>query len=227
MADDRALAESFDRICSIGMFEHVRARNYAAYFEIADCSLKREGLLLLNRRRPAHRELRANKNREPCLMYKRILVPIDGSDTAALGLDEAIRLARHHGGTLRLTHVLNELIVADAPNVHLAPIVDSLFKGGRALLEEAAALVQRAGVEVQPVLLEAVSGQAGPAIVQQAKYWRADLIVMGTHGRHGVRRLVIGSDAEYVLRRTPVPVLLIRHYASASGGSKTAATTAS
>lgn len=159
-------------------------------------------------------------------MYKRILVPIDGSDTAALSLDEAIRFAQHHGGMLRLTHVVNELIVADAANVHLAPIVDILFKGGRALLDEAVALVQRAGVEVQPVLLEAVGGQAGAAIVQQAKYWRADLIVMGTHGRRGVRRLMIGSDAEYVLRRAPVPVLLIRHHASVSGGPKTAATTA-
>lgn len=160
-------------------------------------------------------------------MYKRILVPIDGSDTAARGLDEAVRLARHHGGTLRLTHVVNELIVADAATVNLAPFVDTLVKGGRVLLDEAAALAQRAGVEVQTVLLEAVSGQAGPAIVQQAKYWRADLIVMGTHGRRGIRRLVIGSDAEYVLRRTPVPVLLVRHHAPTSGGPQTATTVAS
>lgn len=159
-------------------------------------------------------------------MYKRILVPIDGSDTAALGLDEAIRLARHYGGTLRLTHVVNELIVADAASLNLAPIVDTLAKGGRALLDEAAALAQRAGVEAQTVLLEAVSGQAGPAIVQQARYWRADLIVMGTHGRRGIRRLVIGSDAEYVLRRTPVPVLLVRQHAPASRDPETPATIA-
>jgi nucleotide-binding universal stress UspA family protein len=47
-------------------------------------------------------------------------------------------------------------------------------------------------------------------IVEKAKEWPADLIVMGTHGRRGLSRLVLGSDAEWVLRSTPVPVLMVR-----------------
>ncbi|MGA7537737.1 MAG: universal stress protein [Steroidobacteraceae bacterium] len=50
----------------------------------------------------------------------------------------------------------------------------------------------------------------GACIVQRAREWPADLIVCGTHGRRGVRRLLLGSDAEYILRHTPVPILLVR-----------------
>jgi len=60
------------------------------------------------------------------------------------------------------------------------------------------------------VLVEAMGGQAGDYIIREARQWRADLIVCGTHGRRGIRRLVLGSDAEYIVRHTPVPVLLVR-----------------
>jgi len=60
------------------------------------------------------------------------------------------------------------------------------------------------------VLLETLTGPAAEPIVGQAKKWGADLIVLGTHGRRGVRRLVLGSDAEQVVRSSPVPVMLVR-----------------
>ena len=53
-------------------------------------------------------------------------------------------------------------------------------------------------------------GPVGAAIVEYAEQWPADLIVIGTHGRRGIRRLAMGSDAEFVIRTTPVPVLLVR-----------------
>lgn len=60
------------------------------------------------------------------------------------------------------------------------------------------------------VLLESIGGRAADLIVDQAKQWNADLIVMGTHGRRGLRRLALGSDAELVVRSASVPVLLVR-----------------
>jgi nucleotide-binding universal stress UspA family protein len=71
-------------------------------------------------------------------------------------------------------------------------------------------------VQARTVLVETLAGPAADAIVAEAKKWKADLIVMGTHGRRGVRRLVMGSDAEQVLRETPVPVLLVRARAARS-----------
>jgi nucleotide-binding universal stress UspA family protein len=78
------------------------------------------------------------------------------------------------------------------------------------MLDEGESIARAAGIEVDTVLVEAMGGQAGTDIVKQAMEWPADLIVCGTHGRRGVRRLVLGSDAEYIVRHTPVPVLLVR-----------------
>jgi len=69
---------------------------------------------------------------------------------------------------------------------------------------------QPSGVKVDSVLLEEMGSQAGACIVEQAQKWPADLIVCGTHGPRGVRRLLLGSDAEYVVRHTRLPVLLLR-----------------
>jgi nucleotide-binding universal stress UspA family protein len=70
--------------------------------------------------------------------------------------------------------------------------------------------VRKHGIEVEPVLLETVGRRVADLIIKQAKKWRADVIVLGTHGRRGLSRLVMGSDAEVVLRETPIPVLLVR-----------------
>lgn len=145
-------------------------------------------------------------------MYSKILVPIDGSEASTLGLSEAIRLAKNQGGTLRLFHIVNEFVMAFPYQAAfgVGQVVDGLREGGKTLLQETATKVRDAGIEVDTILEEAIGGQAGAHIVQQAKAWHADLIVMGTHGRRGIRRMVMGSDAEFVVRHTPVPVLLVR-----------------
>jgi len=148
-------------------------------------------------------------------MYSNILVPIDGSATANLGLGEAIKLARNQGARLRLIHIVNELILTSVDAGFALPrVIDGLRACGAALLKDAEAKVRSAGVEVDTVCKESIGGQAGVHIVEEATAWRADLIVMGTHGRRGVRRLVMGSDAEFVVRHTTVPLLLIRAQAS-------------
>ena len=145
-------------------------------------------------------------------MYKRIFVPIDGSKTANLGLEEALRLARQQGASVCLFHAVDEFFFAAAGEGVMVPeeVFRSLRDTGRKILAKAEALARKSGVRVRTVLVETMAGPAADAIVREAKKWKADLIVMGTHGRRGVRRIVMGSDAEQVLRETPVPVLLVR-----------------
>ena len=85
-----------------------------------------------------------------------------------------------------------------------------MCRGGKKIIEKAEALARRNGVTPESVIIESFGGRAADFIVAQANKWRADLIVLGTHGRRGVKRLVMGSDAEQVVRTTPVPVLLVR-----------------
>ena len=145
-------------------------------------------------------------------MYKRIFVPIDGSSAANLGLREALRLARQHGASVCLFHAVEESFVTSAGVAVMSP--DELSKAfrdaGREILAKAEALARRWGVRARAVLGDPETGPVADAIIREAKRCKADLIVMGTHGRRGVRRLVMGSDAEQVLRETTVPVLMVR-----------------
>ncbi len=147
-------------------------------------------------------------------MYKKILVPIDGSPASNLGLNEAIKLAKDQGAKLRLFHLVDEYIaVSSADGMAFSntdDLLESLRRGGKKILEKAEALARRNGLTAESVMLESFGGRAADFIVEQANKWRADLIVLGTHGRRGVKRLVMGSDAEQVVRTTPVPVLLVR-----------------
>ena len=143
-------------------------------------------------------------------MYKKLLVAVDGSTTSLQGLDEALRLAKGTGGRLLLIHVVNELIVVDPPATGYELIMKALRESGAKVLENAAAQVRRADVPCEQKLIETLGGRAADEIVREAKQWAADLIVLGTHGRRGLKRLAMGSDAELVLRLAPVPVLMVR-----------------
>jgi nucleotide-binding universal stress UspA family protein len=146
------------------------------------------------------------------LMYSRILVPVDGSKTARRALDEAIRLAKIHGSQLRLLHVVNELIVdvTYSPGWCLDKIIESLRSVGQAILDSALATAESAGVKADSSLLESIGNLAADFILAQATEWKADLIVMGTHGRRGLLRLALGSNADLVVRGAAMPVMLIR-----------------
>jgi nucleotide-binding universal stress UspA family protein len=146
-------------------------------------------------------------------VYTRILVPVDGSAASARGLDEAIKLARLLKSHVRLVHVVEPWIMvgAETPAATVLQIAESLRSKGAALLEDCEKKVRNAGVEVDRELIETLGVSAGESIVQKASELNADLIVCGTHGRRGIRRLLMGSDAEYIVRRAPVPVLLVRN----------------
>jgi nucleotide-binding universal stress UspA family protein len=144
--------------------------------------------------------------------YRRILVAVDGSPTSMKGLREAIRLASDDRAELVLLHVVNEYYAfanldGFAPGVDLVP---TLREGGRRILAKAKAQADKAGIRAKTLMRETLGGPAADTIVRDARKQRADLIVLGTHGRRGLRRLVLGSDAEQVVRTAPVPVLLVR-----------------
>src|SRR5262245_3210472 len=146
------------------------------------------------------------------MVYKRILVPVDGSTTSMAGLDEALRLAKNQKARLRLLHIVDERMIfsnAEA-GLNVEPVIDSLKKGGKRILERAAKLASARGVRADSELAENATSRVADVLVARARRWRADLIVMGTHGRRGVNRLVLGSDAELVVRSSPVPVRRIR-----------------
>lgn len=125
-------------------------------------------------------------------MYRRILVPVDGSNTAMLGLREAIRLAKDRRAKVRIVHVVDESLVLGAveAGVDITPLLNTLAKNGRAIIERTRRLAKKLGIDAETAFYESVAGRAANAILGESKKWRADLIVMGTHGRRGVNRML-------------------------------------
>ena len=148
-------------------------------------------------------------------MFKRILVPVDGSRTSDSGLKTAIRMARDGKADLILLHVVDENVLVLSGEYAGASYIDRLMadmrEGGRKIIAAAAATAKKQGVTAKTVLIESVgSRRVADIIVQQARKLRADAIVIGTHGRRGISRMVMGSDAEEVVRNSRVPVVLVK-----------------
>lgn len=145
--------------------------------------------------------------------YGHILVPLDGSRQAERALDEAIALASSQGGSLRLLSVLDEMQYVDGFEPSLVVIDDVLPRARReigAMLESARARAAARGVAAEVALETEGTADIPRVVCAQAQAWPADLVVLGTHGRRGVERMLAGSVAEAILRRCPAPVLLVR-----------------
>jgi nucleotide-binding universal stress UspA family protein len=146
-------------------------------------------------------------------MYKRILVPVDGSATSAKGLGEAIRLAKLTGASLELVNVVDGMSLAlgvEAYATYSQDVLAALRDGAREILDNAQARAASAGVGADTKAIETFGARVADLIVDEAVAAKADLIVIGTHGRRGIGRWLLGSDAEQILRLAPVPVLLVR-----------------
>lgn len=146
-------------------------------------------------------------------MYQRILVPVDGSATANKALVAALQLARESGGRVRLIHVLEELAYLTGYEQfggYSAELVSVMRETGKKVLDDAMAIAQSAGVEADSQLYDNLGERLAEVVANVARQWDADLIVVGTHGRRGVGRMLMGSGAEQILRLAPVPVLVIR-----------------
>lgn len=143
-------------------------------------------------------------------MYKHVLIAIDDSDTSRKALDEAIAVARAHDATLEIVHAIDEHLVHffKANNTHELKHV--LVAGSEDLLERAGSQARAAGIEATTRLLRGHGQHADDLIAEVVKTARADLLVVGSHGRRGVRRLLLGSVAENLVRKVSVSVLIVR-----------------
>ncbi|MDB5946323.1 MAG: UspA domain protein [Ramlibacter sp.] len=146
-------------------------------------------------------------------MFKRILVPVDGSQTATKALVAALQLARDGGGRVRLVNIVEELSAADSYGGYggySEELVLALREGSERVLSDAMAVAQSAGVEADTMLYDKFGERLGEVIADAAMLWNADLVVVGTHGRRGIGRMFLGSGAEQIIRLSPVPVLVFR-----------------
>src|SRR5581483_754195 len=125
--------------------------------------------------------------------------------------NKAIELAKDQNAELRIIEIvdLGPLFRASLSGANLADIERAIIQDCKRDLSRAEALARSAGITPETALIEG-SRRVSSEIVDDAERWSADLIVMGTHGRHGIERFVLGSVAEGVARSASVPVMLIR-----------------
>jgi universal stress protein A len=142
---------------------------------------------------------------------KRMLVPTDFSPTSDMAIEYAVDMASRYGASVLLLHVLDDLTVTstylDAYFADLPGLRNDMRDDAMRRLSE---LAKRYAPENVAPTIEVAVGRPASTIVQEATARKADLIVMGTHGRSGFEHLVLGSVAEKVLRSAPCPVLTVR-----------------
>ncbi|MES2787114.1 MAG: universal stress protein [Pseudomonadota bacterium] len=146
-------------------------------------------------------------------MYQRILVPIDGSATSSRALTAAIGMAQAFKGSLRLIYVVDEAAYVtgyDPSGGYSGDLLRVMRESGQKILDEGLLLAKAARIEADSMLFDTFGERLGETVANAAKQWNADLVVVGTHGRRGFSRLLLGSGAEQIIRLAPVPVLTIR-----------------
>ena len=150
-------------------------------------------------------------------MFKRILVAVDGSPAAAAGLKSAVQLAKDQKARLVVLHVLDDGVSAVSydggvyfPASYMNSYVQAIQEIGEKVLDKAVSFARKTGVDVDPAMAHARDRTVARSILDRAKKSNVDLIVLGTHGRRGFQRVLMGSDAEAVVRESSVPVLLVR-----------------
>jgi nucleotide-binding universal stress UspA family protein len=141
-------------------------------------------------------------------MFKQILVPVDGSDTSNKALVTALQMAREAGARVCLVHAIDELALYSGMEYDVN-VVAIAHEQAEKLLNDAVAMAKSAGVDADGKLMEP-GMRLGDCVASAALDWKADLIVVGTHGRRGMSRVLLGSGAEQIIRSAPVPVLVIR-----------------
>jgi nucleotide-binding universal stress UspA family protein len=136
--------------------------------------------------------------------FKQILIAVDGEPVSAHAAEIGIRLARSLGAEVAFIHAI-EPGLTYSPGITPRELVAEAEHDAKTVLASFRSLSQ--GLST----LEFVQiGKPAQEILNAAKTWPADLIVMGSHGRHGISRALLGSVAEAVMRHAPCPVLVIR-----------------
>jgi len=142
-------------------------------------------------------------------MYKKILVPLDGSELAKMALDQAEKLAKAFDAEIILFQVVPFMPIYGSPELVTPLIVDEKQKEAaeKYLANLSGELKKR---DLRVVAMVRTGQQVAVEIIDFAKEVGADLIIMCTHGRSGISRWVMGSVALKVLTRAETPILLIR-----------------
>lgn len=146
-------------------------------------------------------------------MYKRILVAMDGGAASELALEQAMIIARAANAEVEVVHVVDDRSpFLDVSNLDPVRLLEDLTTAGEGVLAAAASRLAASGIRHVTRMLgkPTADGDVATAIATEANGWGADLVVMGTHGRRGVRRLVMGSVARSVITLAVAPVLLVR-----------------
>ena len=150
-------------------------------------------------------------------MFQTILVAVDGTRQANRALVSATALAKNQNAKLHILHVIDEMtmsVMIDPTGIGVAEYIRASLKHLNELARKVIADAEKAAKkEVSNVVARIVSNRGmtvADAILRYARKVGADVIVLGTHGRRGIGRLLMGSDAESVVRNAKVPVLLVR-----------------
>ena len=138
-------------------------------------------------------------------MYENILVPVDGSDASLDALDEAVALAAEQDARLNVLYVVE---TAAASGISGMDVLSAMEEAGEHAITQASERVREAGLDVDEQ--HVVHGVPHQSILAAVEEWGVDLVVMGTHGRTGLGRFLLGSVTEKVVRLSPVPVLTVR-----------------
>ncbi|OZI34616.1 hypothetical protein CAL29_14080 [Bordetella genomosp. 10] len=146
-------------------------------------------------------------------MYKKILVPVDGSEGNGRAIEEAVRMKAMTGASVLLLHVIDPLWYSHGMERHsifVNEVLPAMRRHGDEILDAARKKFGPDDPSIEFLLEECEDRRIPDVIVERAGRWDADLIVMGTRGRRGLDRMFMGSVAEGVARTSPVPVLLVR-----------------
>lgn len=147
-------------------------------------------------------------------MYKNIMLALDGSKISDSLVEEVIKLTKGQNSNVRIIHVIDESFVNyGGPSFDYLSIIAACREDGEKLLNNAAKkIASQSSIKPETSILELkpLQGRVAEVIVEAAKEWPADLLIMGTHGRRGFSHLFLGSVAENVIRIAITPVLLIR-----------------
>lgn len=144
---------------------------------------------------------------------QQLLVPVDGSQTSVKALETAIELARLNRARLRLLYVIDELDYVngfETAKAYYEQTLPFMHTDGERLLAQMRSLAEGKGVVCDSVLLESGADRLCDVVAEHARQVHADMIVLGSHGRCGLDRVLMGSDAEQIVRRAPVPVLVVK-----------------
>lgn len=142
-------------------------------------------------------------------LFKKILVPVDGSNTSNKALDYALKMAQSDQAEVRLIYCIDELSMLNSHEFS-GEIMQIARENGHTILQRGLSLAETAKVKADSRLIDRVGQRLGESVADAAGDWGADLIVLGTHGRRGIGRVLLGSGAEQVMRMAPVPVLMVR-----------------